>query len=193
MKIILAMATILFLHSASEAAELKGVKLDDQTTVAGKTLLLNGMGLRTVTKFGFPIKIYVGALYLEKKSSNTDEILKSKGVKVLVMHFLYGLDRNQLVEAFQTGLENGCYVECEKRNEQWTLFSPQIVSMRNDNEIRFTFYDDKVDVNSNGPNAKHEMLTEAAAGALSHNLLSMFINAKKPPTEDLRKGLLSIK
>ncbi len=179
---------------ASIAAELNGVKAADEFTVDGKKLVLNGMGVRKVSKFGFPIKVYVGELYTEQKSKDSDAILKSDGVKVLIMHFLVSLDRNQLVEAFQVGLENGCYINCEKHSAQWGLISSNIVSMRQDNEIRFTFFKDKLEISSNGPNAKTAMLAAPAelAGALSHNLLSMFINSKKPPTEEFRKGLLGL-
>jgi Chalcone isomerase-like len=177
----------------SFAAELDGVKLPDDVTVDGKKLPLNCLGLRKVTKFGFPVKVYVAGLYLEKKSSDSDEILKSDDTKVILMHFVRGLDRDQLIEAFQSGIENGCYIDCDKRNAQWSLLSPLVVSVRQNNELKFTFYKDKLGYDVNGPNEKHAVASEPAATALSHNLLSMFINKKKPPTEEFRKGLLCIK
>ena len=49
------------------AASLAGVNLPDTVKAGGTTLVLNGMGLRTK----FSVKVYVGGLYLQQKSSET--------------------------------------------------------------------------------------------------------------------------
>ena len=49
----------------AQAAELGGVELADTATVGDQTLVLNGLGLRKKAIF----KVYVGGLYLPKKSS----------------------------------------------------------------------------------------------------------------------------
>ena len=51
----------LALGSAAPAAELAGVTMPDTDTVEGKTLKLNGLGLRKKMVF----KVYVAGLYLE--------------------------------------------------------------------------------------------------------------------------------
>ena len=51
-----------------EAGSLAGVSLPDSQQVAGKTLALNGLGLRTK----FMVKVYVAGLYLEQKSSDAN-------------------------------------------------------------------------------------------------------------------------
>lgn len=64
-------ATLLALTAlgAAQAATVDGVKVDDTVTVAGKTLVLNGAGMRKK----FVINVYVAALYLsEKKSTSAD-------------------------------------------------------------------------------------------------------------------------
>ena len=51
------------------AATVDGVKIDDTTTVAGKSLVLNGAGMRKK----FVINVYVAGLYLsEKKNTPAD-------------------------------------------------------------------------------------------------------------------------
>ncbi len=50
----------------------------------GKTLVLNGLGLRTK----FVVKVYVAGLYLEQKSSDANAILKADAPKRLVMQFM---------------------------------------------------------------------------------------------------------
>jgi hypothetical protein len=59
----------LALAGSAHAADVSGVKVDDTATVAGKSLVLNGAGMRKK----FVINVYVAALYLaEKKSSPAD-------------------------------------------------------------------------------------------------------------------------
>ena len=64
-KLARSLAVLLFVSAATfnvNAAELAGVTLPDTQQVAGKTLVLNGMGIRTK----YIVKIYVGGLYLER-------------------------------------------------------------------------------------------------------------------------------
>jgi len=77
-------------------ASLAGVTLPDTTQVSGKTLALNGLGLRSKMMF----KVYVAGLYVEQKSADADAILKADAPKQVVLHFLRDLDREQMTEAF---------------------------------------------------------------------------------------------
>ena len=62
--------TLMFaLALPSQAATVDGIKVDDTVTVGGKTLQLNGAGMRKK----FVINVYVASLYLtEKKSTSAD-------------------------------------------------------------------------------------------------------------------------
>ena len=71
--------------SASHAAEVEGVRIDEQVTAPGGLLVLNGAGVRTKLAF---IKLYVGALYLPAKKTDADEIIKDAGAKRVAMHVL---------------------------------------------------------------------------------------------------------
>ena len=51
------------------ARECQGVNLPDQLQVSGKTLQLNGLGLREATIF--KVRVYVAGLYLEQKSTDS--------------------------------------------------------------------------------------------------------------------------
>jgi len=94
-----ATATVLVVAATATllGASLAGVTLPDTTQVAGKTLVLNGMGVRS--KIGF--KVYVGGLYLEQKSADAETILGTDAPRRIVMHFLRDVDRDAMVEAFQ--------------------------------------------------------------------------------------------
>jgi hypothetical protein len=183
------LALIIFGCSLSQARELNGVTMAEEMVVDGKKLVLNGMGLRAVTRFAIPVKVYVAGLYLESKSQDSYEILKSEGLKKIILHFVRPVDRDALIDAFRKGYEDGCMVECGNLGAQFTKIKEHIVSVRQNNQITFTFYPKQIEIDTNGPNAKKAMIEDAN---LSRNMLSLFINKNKPPTQELRSGLLGL-
>ena len=78
------MAGLEWLPVAS-AAEIEGVRVDEQIAAPGGQLVLNGAGVRTKLAF---MKLYVGALYLPAKKAFANEILKDPGAKRVAMHVL---------------------------------------------------------------------------------------------------------
>jgi len=83
------------------AAEVEGVKLADKVQLGASELTLNGAGVRTRVFF----KVYVGALYLQKKAGSTDAVLGDAGAKRIAMHMLRDLDAEQLFSALNDGLK----------------------------------------------------------------------------------------
>ena len=83
----------------THAKEIGGADLPDTMTVAGETLALNGAGLRKK----FVVKVYAGALYLKKKSSDANAIASADEPMAIRMHFLYGVSPEQLTDAFDEG------------------------------------------------------------------------------------------
>lgn len=171
----------------TKAAELNGVTMPEQKTVEAKTLILNGLGLRKVTKFGFPIKVYVAGLYLEKKTSNADELINSTQLRRIEMQFLRGLQRDQIVEAWQTAFEDNCFAECK---ESKSVFNKQfLVKFRGVSEkqiMALNLYADKVTVEFPG-----EPLATVADANLVKNIAAIFFG-KKPPNKELKDGMLGV-
>lgn len=89
---------------AARAAEIEGVKLPDTVRVAdvAAELVLNGAGVRT--RFFF--KVYVGALYLAKKSANANAVIQDAGARRMALHMLRDLTAAQFVDALEDGLKN---------------------------------------------------------------------------------------
>ena len=83
-------------------ASLAGVTLPDSTDVGGKTLVLNGLGLRTK----FMVKVYVAGLYLDAEVLGRGAIIKADAPKQVVMHFVRGVSKEQMVEAFDESFQN---------------------------------------------------------------------------------------
>ena len=75
---------LLICLSVSHAAEVAGVKIDDTLNFGGSQLTLNGAGIRYKAVF----KVYVAALYVGKKSSQTQEILAQPGAKRISIYNL---------------------------------------------------------------------------------------------------------
>ncbi|RMH16875.1 MAG: hypothetical protein D6698_09055 [Gammaproteobacteria bacterium] len=100
----------------SMAREIEGVMLPEQIEVEGKTLYLNGAGIRS--KFFFDI--YVGALYLPQKISDVRQILALQDTRKVTMHFLYRhisqkKMRNAWEEGFRENLAREEWVALEDR------------------------------------------------------------------------------
>lgn len=174
---------------SASAAELAGVKMDDTKSVESTNLKLNGVGLRSVTRFGFNIKVYVGGLYLPEKAQDLAAIYQQKGPKQIVMEFLVAVDREALIETFDASFKGNCQFACDKKSEQFSLIKQHLVPMRKGSRMIFTVLDDKLIFEVEGANKKRVSLDGADR---AKNLLAMFLNSQQPPSPELRRGLLGL-
>ncbi len=83
----------------ASARTLEDITMPDTITVAGKKLVLNGMGIREATIF--KVDVYVAGLYLEHKTHDPKEVVESNQVKRLVLHFVRDVDRDDVVDAYK--------------------------------------------------------------------------------------------
>lgn len=91
----------LLLSWGVNALEVAGVRLADTAQVGGATLQLNGAGTRT----RIIIDVYVGALYLGKKTNSAAEVLADAGPKRVALHMLYNMSSSTLQGAFKKAVE----------------------------------------------------------------------------------------
>jgi hypothetical protein len=94
-----ALATALAL--AAQAREVAGANLPESIVAGGRTLQLNGAGVRK----RFFVKVYAGGLYLETRSSDPEAVVAADQVKVVRMHFLRDVDAASILGAFRDGFE----------------------------------------------------------------------------------------
>ena len=89
---------------AAQAAELAGVTIADQVTLAnGDSLQLNGVGLREKLW----IDVYVGSLYLGKKANSVGDVLAQPGSMRIQMDFVYKeVAADKLTTAWREGFQN---------------------------------------------------------------------------------------
>jgi len=91
---------LMFCSQLALAAEIAGVRVEEQVRLGATELQLNGAGIRTRIVF----KVYVGALYLPEKKSAGAEVLVLKGAKRVSMTMLRDLTAHQLTDALQDGI-----------------------------------------------------------------------------------------
>jgi len=177
MVVTLAMA---FLVTTVQAAELAGATLPDTLSAGDKTLKLNGVGLRKKAMF----KVYVGGLYLESPSKDAGGILASDQARAIRMHFLRDLKKAQLVEAFQEGFE----ANANDKAGQKAAFDKMLAlvpDVKEGETLTFTYVPGKGTTLRVGDKDLGAFEGEGFADAV----FSIWLGPK-PPSEDLKKGML---
>ncbi|WP_028448959.1 chalcone isomerase family protein [Chitinibacter tainanensis] len=84
------------------AAEVAGIILPDQVELAGKSLQLNGAGVRKKLMF----EVYVAALYTPAKLNDPAAVLALRQPRRLQLNMLRDVDGKTLVEALSEGLKD---------------------------------------------------------------------------------------
>jgi hypothetical protein len=85
------------------AIEVAGVKVPDTIQVDGKTLVLNGAGLRT--KSFLKVKVYVAGLYVTQRSTDAAAVVALDAPKVIRMTLMRDVDRASMLGALKDGIE----------------------------------------------------------------------------------------
>jgi len=102
-------AVLLAFSGAARPEELAGIFMPDRLEVEGRNLLLNGLGLREATIF--KVDVYVAGLYLERKTSDPEDILALTQALQIKMKFLRSVSRKDIVEAWDEGFEKHAGVD----------------------------------------------------------------------------------
>ena len=132
----------------AQAAELDGVQLPDTVQVEGKTLHLNGFGLRTYSLLR--IHIYAAGLYLERLSTDADEVLASPGTKLLNIRFEHDVGADDARKAWRKGFENNCTASCHLDPEDVEKFLASVPAMRVGDNYSLLFTQTGVTITVNG-------------------------------------------
>lgn len=96
------MALGLVAGSAQAVTDIAGVKVEDSINVKGNTLVLNGAGIRYKAVF----KVYVAALYVNKKTTSVEEVLTQPGAKYIRLTMLRDIDANELGKLFSRSMQD---------------------------------------------------------------------------------------
>lgn len=171
------MASMFELH----AATLAGVTLPDTAQVGGKTLMLNGLGIRTK----YMVKVYVAGLYLEQKSSDPNAIIQADASKQIVMKFLHGASKSQMTDAFDESFAENAPDARKTMKPDIDRLLAALEPVKTGDQMVFTY------VPGTGTtlaiNGQEKLkITDPAFGPV---LFSVWFGPK-PPNADLKKGML---
>ena len=172
---------MVFTAASANALTVDSINFEDKVNVAGKELVINGVGIRKATFL--KIKVYYGALYLSEKHTNAAEFLQTETPKQIISHFVRDVDVKDLkktyLEAFQ-GANKETY-----KNLLPTLeaFNANLGDIKKGERMIITFLPDGAILNFAG-----KSFPKVGDGNFSKALLNMyFIN---PLDQGLTNGLL---
>jgi predicted enzyme involved in methoxymalonyl-ACP biosynthesis len=162
------------------AAELEGVTSADTMTVEGKTLKLNGMGLRK--KFIF--NVYVASLYVENTATDAATILKADEVRRVEMKMLRDLDAKTIGESIKNGFEKAAGANLPALKERLEKFMAKVVDLKKGQSLVVQYVPGKGTVIDG---AKDSYTAEGKDFADA--LFSVSIGSS-PVDDNLKKGML---
>jgi chalcone isomerase-like protein len=162
-------------------AEVAGVKMPDTVTVEGKTLKLNGAGLRKKVVF----KVYVAGLYLETPSKDAAAIVSSDQIKSMRLHILRTLEAGKITEAISEGFEKNSKAQMGALKERLDRFNAMFPNVKEGDEIAMTYVPGKGTVVT----AKGVEKGVIGGKDFADALFSVWLGPN-PVQEDLKKALL---
>jgi hypothetical protein len=167
-----------------QAAEVAGVRIDDRAKAGNSDLVLNGAGVRTRIFF----KVYVGALYLPKKTNSAAAIIDSKEPRRVALHMMRDLDADSLFGALLEGLKNNHgeadLAKLKPDTDQFERIMRAIGNAKTGDVIGIDLSSDGLSVSFNGQ-ARGSVASEAFAKALLRVWLG-----EKPADSDLKRAML---
>ena len=184
-RLLLALAPSWIAATAS-AASLDGVTFPDTYVVDGRTLKLNGMGVRTFTIFH--IRIYVAALYLARPNHDAADILRSPEPKVVRLRFMHGASKAEVEQHYRNGEANNCGKGgCDPADAtDFERLVAAVPAVEAGDTTTFIFAGKGFRVLSND-----QPIGEFANPDLAYHMLSGFIG-DHPPSAALRVALLGL-
>jgi chalcone isomerase-like protein len=168
-----------------QAADISGVKLPDQVTVGGKSLKLNGAGLRQATIL--KINAYAAGLYLENPGHDGEAIANSDQLKAIEMVFMRDVTAKQMADAFGEGFDKNCVAGCAELKPNIGKLQGLMKDMKKGESMAYHFTSDGVEVMIRG-----QKVGKLGDKAFSHQLIRCWIG-KNPPNAELKSGLLGNK
>jgi hypothetical protein len=168
-----------------QAAEVAGVRIDDQTRVAGAELALNGAGLRKLVFFN----LYAMGLYLPKKTALAAQAVSSEGPKRVALQMLRDVGAERFTAALVEGIrENHTEAQAkalEPRIQALTAIMGEVKEAKKGMTITLDWNGTATQVGIDGRPAGKPI-----EGADFYQALLRIWLGDKPVQDDLKKALL---
>jgi hypothetical protein len=167
------------------AVTVGGAKIEDAVTVNNQQLVLNGAGLRKK----FIVKVYAGALYLPARQSSPAAILAADTARRMVMHFVFGVGKEKIAEAWEEGLADNTPNASPEVKTAFKTLASWMEDVDDGHRIVLTYVPGiGTTVEVNGRN-KGTLGGKAVADAI----LNTWIGPKPGPGDDFKKAVLGQK
>jgi hypothetical protein len=176
-------AMLVVLVSPGMAGQLAGVSLPDQVTVEGRTLVLNGMGVREATILR--VHVYVAGLYLEARSSDAARIIAAEETKRLVLSFVRDVGRDNLVAAWNEGFAKSGGPALSGLRDRLATLNAWMVDVKGGDTLTFT----QVPGKGLGVEVKGQAKGTLEGADFSRALWGIWLG-DQPPNPKLKLGLL---
>ncbi|HET9599157.1 MAG TPA: chalcone isomerase family protein [Anaeromyxobacteraceae bacterium] len=124
MRIAAALALAAVLALPAEARDVSGVGLADEVTVEGRTLVLNGAGLRRKLIWD----VYVCGLWLEHPSHDAGAILQDDAAWLVELHFVRDVDHEKILDGFREAFERNSPGQAERLRPGLVQFHDEVMS-----------------------------------------------------------------
>jgi hypothetical protein len=181
-KTLLLVAIALCFAASAVAGDLAGVSFPDRMDHEGKSLVLNGMGLRKA--YGIA-KVYVAGLYLEKTTASADEILATPAVRRIVLEFVRNVGRDDIVKAWTEGFEKNAGANFASFRERLDTLNKAMPELREGDVLAFSTAPGKgTDVEVGGKRA-----ATIEGDDFAKVLFAIWLGPS-PPNAALKEGLL---
>ena len=179
----LTLLALLALSSPAMAGKKAGVTMPDTLTVEGKTLVLNGMGLREATMFN--IDVYVVGLYVEQKSRDGAAIAAARQTKRLHLRFVRDVDKGDMSDAWKNGFKKVAGAKLAALSDRVTTIRGWMEGIDEGKSLILTYVPDVgVRVEING-----KLKGTIAGDDFAEALFSIWIGPKSPYSS-MRSSLL---
>lgn len=168
--------------SAAPAAVCHGISFPQQLSVEGRSLVLNGTGIRQATIFR--VNVYVAALYLAQPTRDARTVLRAGTPEELVLHFMRNVSAGDLRAHFLEDFGRNAPQEMpvlRQRIEELNTFLSDVKS--GERMIFVRLADGGVRIELNG--ARRTIPSPAFGRAL----FSIWLGSS-PPSSELKAGLL---
>jgi hypothetical protein len=180
-RIVVLVVSCAFGAAIALAGEAAGVRMPDTITVEGKTLKLNGIGLRKKLMF----KVYVAGLYVETPTKSPEAIISSDQVKRVSLHILRSLKASKVTEAIEDGFEKNSKAQMGALKERLAKFSAMFSDVNEGDEILMTYAPGK----GTSVSIKGSERGTVEGKDFGDALFSVWLGPD-PVQEDLKKALL---
>jgi hypothetical protein len=123
--------------SASAADTCAGVTLPAKSDAFGAELVRNGVGIREATVLN--VDVYVAGLYVPQKTGSVEQILKEDAPKLIVLHFVRDVSREEMGAALNDALRKNVGSEFGAAHKHLQRFIDKLPPLRKGTELKLAY------------------------------------------------------